>query len=213
MDMGALIILIIIVSLLIGFLWASNMIRKKNEARKNREIDLLTRRRLNEVKNYFAVIEKSKNIPTIDTNLMLKTDEKAYLQDEVSLHEIRSVRKSTRGGSAIRVAKGVYIGGSSGTSRGYDEIREIDHGQLVLTNKRVIFDGVANSRDIRLDKIISVTEYLDGIEVAIEGRGKSQIYKGINNPYIWKSLIHYIRQIPESGELPSVDVHIKGSLA
>lgn len=185
------------------------MIRKKTELRKNREMGILIQRRMAEVRNYFTRIEKSQNIPAIDTNLLLKTDEKAYLQEEVSLHEIRSMRISNRGGGAVRVAKGIYIGGSSGISRGYDEIREIDHGQLILTNKRVVFDGAANSRDMRLDKIMSVTEYSDGIEIAIEGKGKSQIYKGMNNPYLWKALIHYIRQIPGSGELPKFDLQIK----
>lgn len=161
------------------------------------------------VKDYFSRVNQEKKLPTINTHILLKSGESAYLQDSVKLFETRKVTKSDRGGGAIRVMKGVYIGGSKSTSRSHDELREIDSGQLILTNKRLIFDGSLNTREIKLDKIISVSEYIDGIEIAIEGKAKSQIYIGMSNPYLWKSLIYYIRQIPPSGELPTAEVEIR----
>ena len=161
------------------------------------------------LKDYFNRVNQEKKLPTINTHILLKSEESAYLQDNVKLFETRKVTKSERGGGAVRVMKGVYIGRTSGTSRSHDELREIDDGQLILTNKRLIFDGGLNTREMKLDKIISVSEYIDGIEVAVEGKTKSQIYTGMSNPYLWKNLIYYIRQIPPSGELPTVVVEIK----
>lgn len=161
------------------------------------------------VKDYFNRVNQEKKLPTINTHILLKSGESAYLQDNVKLFETRKVTKSERGGGAVRVMKGVYIGGTRGTSRSHDELRVIDGGQLILTNKRLIFDGGLNTREIKLDKIISVSEYIDGIEVAVEDKAKSQIYTGMSNPYLWKSLIYYVRQIPPSGELPTAEVEIR----
>lgn len=183
--------------------------RRKMQLQKKEKRKAVIQSKVNEVKNYFDLVNQEKKLPTINTNILLKKDEVAYLQDSVRLFELRAARKSTRGGGAVRVAKGVYIGGTSGTSRSFDELREIDSGRLILTNQRIVFDGNTNTRDIKLDKIISVTEYIDGIEIAIEGRTKSQTYIGMSNPYLWKALIHYLRQIPETGELPTADIEVK----
>lgn len=162
------------------------------------------------VQEYFRRVNKEKKLPAIaTTSILLKEKEEVYLEDSVSLFETRKVTKSDRGGGAVRVMRGVYIGGSRGTSRSYDEMREVDSGQLILTNKRFIFNGNHSSKDVALNKILSINEYSDGIEVAFEGRTKSQTFVGIQNPYLWKALIQYVRAIPPSGELPTATVEIR----
>jgi len=195
--------------IIIGVIILVYKYRKKIELQESEKRKAIIQSKANEVKGYFDLVNREKKLPTIDTYIMLKKDEVGYLQDSVRLFELRAARKSTRGGGAVRVAKGVYIGGTSGISRSFDELREIDSGRLILTNQRIIFDGNNNTRDIKLDKIISVAEYIDGIEIAIEGKAKSQTYIGMSNPYLWKTLIYYIRQIPESGELPTADIEAK----
>jgi hypothetical protein len=165
--------------------------------------------KINAIREYFDRVNQEKMIPTISTHILMKKGEVAHLQDNVKLYEIRTARKSTRGGAAMRILKGVFIGGSRGTSRGHDELREIDNGKLILTNKRIIFDGCNNTRNISLDKIVSVSEYSDGIEISIEDKTKSQTYVGMPNPLLWKSLVYFIRQIPESGELPTAKIEIQ----
>jgi hypothetical protein len=197
----------VLIILLIGGLIVIAIIYFYKQKQKMKQIEI--NQKGEAVRDYFNRVNQEKKLPTINTHILLKSGESAYLQDNVKLFETRKVTKSDRGGGAIRVMKGVYIGGTSGTSRSHDELREIDTGQLILTNKRLIFDGGLNTRDIKLDKIISVSEYIDGIEVAIEGKTKSQLYTGMSNPYLWKNLIYYIRQIPPSGELPTVVVEIK----
>ncbi len=133
-------------------------------------------------------MKKNGKIPTIKTSLILKNDEEAYLEEFVKLYEIRSASKSDRLYVGGRVMKGIYVGGSTGVSRRFDELREIDSGKLVLTNKRIIFDGKFNNRIMDLDKIVSIELYDDGFEIATEDKRQSQLYGGIRNPFLWKNL-------------------------
>lgn len=142
-----------------------------------------------ELQRYIAEIKKNKKIPTINTSLILKKDEEAYLEDAVKLYEIRSASKSDRLYAGGRIMKGVYLGGSTGISRKFDELREIDSGKLVLTNKRIIFDGHFNNRIMDLEKIISIELYDDGFEIATEDKRQSQLYGGIRDPFLWKNFI------------------------
>ncbi len=135
---------------------------------------------------------------------MLKKNEVAYLQSDVRLLETRKIRHYESGFGGVRVAKGIYIGATKGRSVSTDELTEIDQGSLILTNQRVIFDGKLNSRDIKLDKLLSIDQYSDGIEIAIEGWSKGQVYIDMDNPFLWVALIKVVRQIPETGELPPI---------
>lgn len=199
-SFGPIIFLIIIIAAI--YIWVKAS--KKKEAEKKSIIQ----RRIEDVKKYFNQINQEKKIPAVETSLLLKKGEVPYLNDRVNLLEMGKYTISRRGGGAVRVAKGVYIGGTTGKSRSYDELRDKDTGELVLTNKRLIFDGGANTREISLDKILSVTNHFDAIEVASEGKVKSLIFTGMSNPILWKALIYYIRQIPESGELPNAALEI-----
>jgi len=198
------ILILLIILAIIGFvLYFQNS--KKKEAERQRFI----KQRIDAAQEYFKNINEQKIIPAIATQLLLKKDETAYLSDTVTLLEMGKYTVSNRGGGAVRIAKGVYLGGTSGRSRSYDELRKKDNGELILTNKRLIFDGNASTREMSLEKILSVTNHFDGIEIACEGKVKSLIFSGVNNPILWKALIHYIRAIPESGELPPMDLQIR----
>ncbi len=155
----------------------------------------------NEVIDYFNNIHQLKRIPLITPSILLKKGEEAYLESPVRLYEMKTIRKSTRGGGAIRVARGIYIGGSNGISRSHNEFTEIDSGKLVLTNQRLVFDGETSTRSVKFEKVISSTLYTDGIEVSIEGKDKGQTYVGMNNPVLWNSLIIFIHQLPQAGEI------------
>lgn len=142
-----------------------------------------------EIQRFIEEIKKNKKIPTIKTSLILNNDEEAYLEDSVKLYETKSARKSDRLFVGGRIMKGFFVGGSTGVSRSFDELREIDLGKLLLTNKRIIFDGKFNSRIIDLDKIISIELYDDGFEIACEDKQQSQLYGGIRNPFLWRNLV------------------------
>lgn len=85
----------------------------------------------------------------------------------ISLWESRAVRKTSGGygGPSFRVAKGVYfrVGGFQAKSESHDELKNIDLGELTLTNKRLVFSGAKRSVNIDIRKIISIEPYSDGI--------------------------------------------------
>lgn len=55
------------------------------------------------------------------------------------------------------------------------ELRLLDSGTLYLTNKRIIFLGHKKNSNIKLDKILSVTPYSNGIEV-VKDAGRNPIF-------------------------------------
>lgn len=85
-----------------------------------------------------------------------------YLDDTVKRERVGSSR-----GGAVRVAKGVYVGGSQFRSRTVEtEVTEhVDTGTLALTTKHLYFSGRRKKFRIRYDKVVSFDAYSDGIGV------------------------------------------------
>lgn len=80
------------------------------------------------------------------------------------------VRRERRGGSrgaAVRVAKGVYIGGSQFRSRTVEkEVTEhVDTGTFAITTNHLYFSGRRKKFRIRYDRVVSFDPYSDGIGV------------------------------------------------
>jgi hypothetical protein len=106
----------------------------------------------------------------------------------VDLLEPRAVRRSTRrgrsayGGPTIRIARGLSIrlgaSGSTGTSESesFDELRQIDHGTLILTTKRLAFLGSLRTNSSSLDDLIGVKDVGNGIQVHRERKQKAETY-------------------------------------
>lgn len=110
-------------------------------------------------------------------NIILQEGEKLHFNCFTSLLEERSVRVSY--GGAVRVVKGVYVGGSQGQSHG--ELKKVDSGYLTLTNKRLIFNGELRNIEFKLNKIVSVEEFSDAIEIGASNRNKIATFI-INEP-------------------------------
>lgn len=140
---------------------------------------------------YVKIVEERHGIPVIASQVTLKAGEQAFLEDEVILKETRSVTTRSSSGGAFRVMKGVYVGGSSGTSRSHNEWQTIDKGRLVMTNQRIIFDGNSENRVVAIDKVISVSPALDGIEISIENKQKSSFYT-VKNCLIWNMVFKIV---------------------
>jgi hypothetical protein len=130
----------------------------------------------NKLKKYWAL--ENLELESIDTDIALQRNEKCHLViQNVNWYELRSVRQrlSYSGYStSFKVAKGFYLRSGSYKPRSYstDEIKLIDNGTLYLTNKRIIFTGLKKNSNIKLDKILSITPYSDGLEIDKE-TGKS----------------------------------------
>ncbi len=161
-----------------------------------------------EVKAYFEGVYESGALPIVATKLLLGGEERAHLEERVELYETRPAWESSRGWMAVRPVQGSHVGRAKGKSVPDGELRRIDDGMLTLTNRRLVFSGKSSSRDNRLDHVLSVERYADGIGITVEARQKDQVYVGIANPWLWESLIRFIKEIPPSGELPKIDLEI-----
>ncbi len=115
--------------------------------------------------------------------VILKKDEViSIIMENINLQEPRAVRQTQAayGGPTIRVAKGVSfrMGGASARSESHEEIRVIDNGKLVLTNRRLIFIGSKRTVNIDLRKIMAIVAYKDGIESQRENKQKPEYFTG-----------------------------------
>lgn len=135
-----------------------------------------TRQQLQKLKLYWAL--ENLELPTIQPDIALQKSERCYFQRaNVNWYELRTVRQrvSYSGYStSFRVAKGFYLRSGSYAPRSYtsDQMTLIDNGTLYLTNKRIIFTGNKKNSNIRLDKVLNITPYSDGVEIDKE-TGKS----------------------------------------
>lgn len=135
--------------------------------------------------NWFnnKLFEGKVNLPVKSCSIILKKDEKPIIAiPNVELSEPRSVRTSsgTYGGPTFRVAKGVSfrLGGGNSRSVSHEEIQKVDEGILTITNKRLVFSGRMKTLNYNLNKIISVTPYLNGIGVQRDNKQKMEYFLG-----------------------------------
>jgi hypothetical protein len=116
--------------------------------------------------------------------LLKPKEELQVVLPNMALWEPRAVRQSTGGygGPSFRIAKGVYwrLGAFKAQSESHEELRTIDQGTFTLTNKRLIFSGAKRTVDIKLDKLVSIEPYSDGIAVRSSAKQKTQYFVGID---------------------------------
>ncbi|MBR5504090.1 MAG: zinc ribbon domain-containing protein [Methanobrevibacter sp.] len=121
----------------------------------------------------------------VQSSLIVKKDERVLLDiPNVSLNEPRAVRVSQGGGvgTSVRVAKGVSVhsGGAGSRSVSHDEIMNVDAGNLIITNKRLVFTGSKKTVNINLNSILTITAYKDGISIQRENKQKVEYFVGTN---------------------------------
>jgi hypothetical protein len=94
---------------------------------------------------------------------LLKHGEKAFATVIANLEEIKTVGYSAgSAGVSVRVAKGVTIRSGGMKGGAIKELVSVASGELVITDKRVIFAGDLKSFAISLDDLISTTNFSDG---------------------------------------------------
>jgi len=112
--------------------------------------------------------------------LNLQKSERAFTWlHSVTLHEERTQTRTVgaNAGFSVRGAPGLWLhsGKRAGQVIKEDYWKELDTGVLVLTNKHVYFKGASKAFRIRLDKIIGLQFYGDGIDITKESAsGKTQ---------------------------------------
>lgn len=102
-------------------------------------------------------------------NLVVQRGETVHWAEPGSILEERVVSKRYSGGSSgfsFRIAKGVSyrVGSSRGRIITDTAIVPVSKGDLILTNKRVVFTGNVKSFSIKLDKLLNIEFYQDGLQ-------------------------------------------------
>lgn len=135
-----------------------------------------TQEQLNKLKLYWAL--ENLDLPTIQVEITIQKSEVCHLKiSNVNWYELRSAGRRTANSEyspQFKAAKGFYLrpGNSGSGNFGSEILKLIDTGTLYLTNKRIIFAGNKKTSNIKIDKILELTPYIDGAEIRKE-TGKS----------------------------------------
>jgi len=163
---------------------------------------------LAQARDFAAIVQQNRALPAVPTNLIFKSGEAAFYSTPSALYETRAVRHYQSGFTGFRVAKGVYIGGSSGRSTSTQEWARIDTGRLTITNQRLVFDGGQQDRTVPLSKIVSVDCSPTSIYVSVEGRQKTMVFDAAN-PMIAAAIIRICRQVDDPLNLSEHNINLR----
>lgn len=137
-----------------------------------------TQEQLHKLKLYWAI--ENLQLPEVDTDIHLQKSEICHFKmRNVQWLELRVVRTRAHSTSyrySLKIAKGFYLRTSGTATNNYtsESLKVIDTGTLYLTNKRLIFTGIRKNTTIRLEKLLDVIPYSNGVELYKE-TGKSPV--------------------------------------
>lgn len=123
------------------------------------------------------------NLPAVTvTNLVLTKGEQVYWTEPSILAEEKVIRHNYRGGSSgvsFRIMKGVSyrVGSSRGHLVSETGIVAVSDGELIITNKRVIFRGDGKSFVIKLDKLLDLQIFTNAIYLSEPNKSKPRMVK------------------------------------
>ncbi len=121
-----------------------------------------TKSQLDKYKLYWVI--ENGTLPESKSPQFLEVGERCYFQAHCTWHEGRTANKNWDS-AATRILKGDQYSLSSYQSNNFPiaEWYEIDTGTLVLTNHRIIFAGQTINIRIKLNKIESFEQFINGV--------------------------------------------------
>ncbi len=121
----------------------------------------------------------------------------------VRLGEDRAVRGANQGVS-FRVMNGLWL--RSSASDVTRRVMPIDHGWLVLTNKRFVFGGQSKTLEFPLSKLTTLETAEDGIGISRTGRERKSYFVGVTSLQLTLSVAHEGRTENVSHRLTGMDL-------
>jgi hypothetical protein len=122
--------------------------------------------------------------------LHLEQGEFAVRYDWATLAESRSVRVGGALGTRVRIGGfPIYLGGFKSVPK--DELREVGAGELVLTNRRLLFLAGTHTLVIPLDRLLMCEQSNAGLVVS-ESRSKHPHTFAVKNEGLWCFLVDWI---------------------
>jgi hypothetical protein len=172
-------------------------------------------------RDYLQALEQSRTFaPVAVPGLHLEHGEFAVRNDPATLAEYRQARLGGGVGTRVRIGGfPIYLGGWKSVPK--EELREAGTGNLVLTNRRLLFLG-ARTLTIPFDKLLTCQQIGDGLVVS-ESRSKHPHALVVENPGLWCFLVNWVAdnrfegpKLPDgmhlsvTGESPNLQVHVTG---
>jgi len=123
------------------------------------------------------------NLPTVPvTNLVMEKGEKAYWAEPAILMEVKVINRRYEGGwegVSFRIMKGVSyrVGGYRGHIVSETGLVPVRDGELVITSNRIIFRGDVKAFAIKLDKILDIQIFTDGLKFTENNKSIPRIIK------------------------------------
>jgi hypothetical protein len=182
-------------------------------------------RKLNQLtaatRGYIESLEQSRAFTPIKVpGLHLEQGEFAVRHEDATLGEFASARVGD--GLGTRVPVGgfpIYLGGWKSVPN--EELREVDTGELVLTNRRLLFIG-AHTLIIPFNKLLKCRQIDAGLVIS-QSRSKHPHVFVLEYPALWYFLVNWAAdnrfedpKLPDgmhisvTGEPPHLRVHVTG---
>ena len=120
--------------------------------------------------------------PAPAVTAIMEPGERPLWAESASLIEEQVIKRGWQGGSRgvrVRVAKGVSVrlGATKGTYTRQKGMVPVSQGQLILTTKRLIFNGTPKIFATRLDRIMTFEASKDIVTCAIERSERLKIFR------------------------------------
>lgn len=166
---------------------------------------------------YSLLIDHFKSGNTIfnkEADILLKKDERIIFKtgNIVDLNEPKSVRVTNSahyGTSHRRGSRSHGFGVSTSQGESHEVIKNVDHGEIIITNKRFIYSGEKKNVDVNISQITGVTPYNNGIKLQRKSKQKSEYFVGIdkffftytfdNEEYFFKLNGQFVKAMIEGG--------------
>jgi hypothetical protein len=105
------------------------------------------------------------NLPVVDVSLILKPNEVAYWSEPVSLLMPATTKSQQKHGVTVHLSKGHSF--HLGITDAHDEkgFKEEDKGDLVITNKRIIFKGSKESTAFTIGQLLDIECYISAVRI------------------------------------------------
>ena len=129
-----------------------------------------------------------------DTSLMLKTDETPVLDVGVNLLKEIADRRYQGGSQGVSIPLGHGVRYRVGEYRGHmvtvgHHWEPADHGQLTVTDRRVVFHGARKTLEFPFAKLATLDAYSDAVALGVTTRQTTSTF-GTPEPELIAGLIH-----------------------
>lgn len=146
---------------------------------------------------YYWEIEHG-DIPEIEGDISLPKSEKLYFKNSADYYEHRTQTKTIRYGGPVvsfKIMKGIYwrAGNLSVERVSEDIMKHIDSGDVYLTSKKLIFIGNRGVKNVRLNKILMMEPFSNGVKI-IKDSGKPMFIEMENDAYVFSMILYRLME-------------------